>query len=80
VMVTVWQPVVAVTVEAGTRIYLLQKGIASAMFLWSTSALRTLSRLHVPSVLSDRKGVDKAGTTASRRVKIIEQAMFDEAS
>jgi len=67
VMVTVVQPVVAVTVEAGTWINWLQNGIASAIYLWSTSALRTLSRLHV--FRSSKRGVENAGVAASRRVK-----------
>jgi hypothetical protein len=75
VMVTVVQLVVAVTVEAGTWIYWLQNGIASAMYLWSTSALRTLSRLHV--FRSPRRGVDKAGAAASKRVKKVEKSIFD---
>ena len=57
--------------------YLLQNGIASSMYLLSISALSTLSRLHVPSVLSVTNGVDKAGTTDSRRVNKIGKGMFD---
>lgn len=58
--------------------YLLQNGIASAMFRLSTSALRTLSRLHVPGlVLSTARGVEKAGTADNKRAKRIAEAMFD---
>ncbi len=73
VRVTVTQLVVAVTVEAGTWIYLLQNGMASSIYLLSTSALRTLSRLHV--FLSATRGVEKAGTTDSRRVTKIGKAI-----
>lgn len=78
VIVAVTQPVVAVTVEAGTWIYLLQNGIDWSIYLSSISALRTLSLLHVRvfSVLSANRGPHKAGVTDSRRVTKTKNAML----
>jgi hypothetical protein len=79
VIVVVTQPVVAVTVEAGTWMYLLQNGIDWSIYLLSISALKTLSRLHEfgSVVRSDTRGLHKAGITANRRVRTMEGAIFD---
>jgi hypothetical protein len=75
VIVVVTQLLVAVTVEAGTLIYLLQNGMASSICLLSTSALSTLSLLQ--TFLSSTRGLERAGATASKRAKKIETAMIE---
>jgi hypothetical protein len=78
VMVTVVQPVVAVTVEAGTWMNWLQNGMASAICLWSTSALRTLSLLHV--FRSSKSGVENAGADTSKGVKKVNKCILIQKS
>lgn len=68
---------VAVTVAAGTSMYVLQNGRASSICLLSTSALRTLSLLHV---YPPAGGVHSTETTDSRSVKKIESDMMEYAA